>query len=569
MGVYRSASTNPIGAEKDGQTHSKECLAEDRWQDLPASTVYVGFDQYETSYVLSEMPEPSTISMSVEVTLSFDAMYPDPDIGLLEITVDYNGAEPDFSGLGDIAMPNITPLAGYTSNPPRVEGSGNTLHFYVDDWPGGCYAGWGGLISPPHVYTFSGITAVDMDGTGITDLLVTCPAVQVYNSSTSTWVPVTQTTSAWNSYTAKPTWGCYSWDADPPPNGAVRTLAGVSFYITEASGKDKLLDGFADGTVSTPSFEHDATMIIDGWWIDSADCTSTPYKVLATITHNDYAELYGPQEAVGHDDWVSTGDIGAVDVDGNFTVPASGAGTMYLDLPSNFETRLAAVTAQNFPDGMSIVPGIYWYHRADMYAAFDGEPGNQSGTWSEPAEACYCGWGWPCLRLEFTTCPADALLTVTLTGDTYTHTDNHYTGNIRQEEYDYTPSPFTHTYSCQLVSGVGYVYLSVSDTSTDPDLEVVERITVSGFGEGSWQMAEPRWCEDPTAGVEHQRVKFFENWRYKDGGFSATSGSCVRTALQDGTETNSGKDNLVENRTVRIFDVIESENYVIDLTAAK
>lgn len=318
---------------------------------------------------------------------------------------------------------------------------------------------------------------------------------------------------------------------------------------------------------SSRSFAHDGTLVIDGWWITAADRKSSPYVTLASIEHNDYAGIHGPQQAISLDDYVGTGGVGSPDVNGNFTV--SGAGSVYVDLPSNFETRLAAVTAQNFPEGMGGAPGIYWYHRADLYAAFDGEPGAQSGTWSEPAEACYCGWGWACLRLEFPTCPADALLTVTLTGKTFTHSDNHYTGSIRQEEYQYSSTEFAHTYSCQLVSGVGYVYLAVPNGDVDPDLEVVERITISGFGNGSWQIAEPRWCEDPTEGVEQQRVKIFQNWRYADGGISAVSGSSVRCCLQDGTEGNSGKDNPVETRTVRMFDVIESENYMVDLTAAK
>lgn len=246
MGVFTQHEAHPIGApEKAGQTHAKEGHVTEEWQDLPASTVYVGFDQYETSYVLGEMPEPSTIAMSVEATLGFDAMYSDPGIDVLEITVDYNGAEPDFSGLGDIAMPNITPLAGYTNNPPRVAGSGNTLRFYVDAWPGGCYAGWGGLIAPPRVYSFSGLAVVDMDGNAISDVEVWCPAVQVYDATAEEWQPQKKTVADWQAASYTDTWGCYSWDTDPPPDGAVRLLADVTFYIDADSGQAHNLDGFA------------------------------------------------------------------------------------------------------------------------------------------------------------------------------------------------------------------------------------------------------------------------------------------------------------------------------------
>jgi len=318
-----------------------------------------------------------------------------------------------------------------------------------------------------------------------------------------------------------------------------------------------------------PSFSSDAVVVIAGWPLSATDRTSSPYvDTIASLTHRTNVGLYGPNDALTPGDWLGTDGVTNADVNGEFTV--SDAGTLYIDLPSNYESRLDVIPDQNFPTGMPGAPGMYWYHRADVWAEYDGQPDQSGGTWSEPPEAVYCGRGFPCLKLTFPTAAADDELTVTLAVRTYTHSDNHLSDSTRQTTYSYSVSEATYTYSCQLSDGTGYVYLAVPAETFDPDLEVVTRLTISGFSNGNWRIGEPEWCEDPNEDITHHHaVKFFENWRYQDGGFSGVADSVCRAALMDTTEGNAGHDNTVETRTVRIFDYVEGAASGLDLSTAK
>jgi hypothetical protein len=67
----------------------------------------------------------------------------------------------------------------------------------------------------------------------------------VYDATAEEWQPQKKTVAGWQTADYSDTWGCYSWDTDPPPDGAVRLLADVTFYIDADSGQAHNLDGFA------------------------------------------------------------------------------------------------------------------------------------------------------------------------------------------------------------------------------------------------------------------------------------------------------------------------------------
>jgi hypothetical protein len=241
--LHSRTGANPIGApEKTNQTHAKEGWAEDQWQQAEDTQISITFGSENYSWNVAG-GDPASQTLGIQTVFTFSGLYPIPGLDLAKLTVAYNQAEPDFSHL-DAAL-STTPA---TANPPRVTGSGNELHWYVDGWPGGGREASSSLsMSAPRMYSFSGLSIVDMTGSGtkFADLLIHCPAVEVYNATAEEWQHVCQTLAAWQAASYTDTWGCYSWDTDPPPDGAVRLLADVTFYIDADSGQAHNLDGFA------------------------------------------------------------------------------------------------------------------------------------------------------------------------------------------------------------------------------------------------------------------------------------------------------------------------------------
>lgn len=554
--VYSRTGANPIGApEKSNQTHAKEGWAEDQWQVSPGSTVYVGFGGTTGDWEVTP-GDPASTALGVTAVVKFSDFNPTPGLSIAQLTVEYNQAQPDFSGLGVVELV-ATPS---TENNPLLEGSGNTLHWYVDGWPGGGReASSSQSMMPPRFYAFAGLAVVDMDDNPYPNVEVWCPAVQVYDETEEAWLPQKKTIAQWNAFTATPTWGIYSWDADPPPDGAVRVLADVYFYIDRDSAIDILRDGVGEeGQEASVTFGHDLRIVIDGWPLSAEDRESSPYVTgIASIVHRTNASLYGPAPALAHDDWVGGGGATSPDVAGDFTVSSAG-GSLSLALPSGYEDRLSRVASLTAPLG---IPELATVHQADYFYPADGDP-----------EAVYCGRGWPCLRFDFPVLPGPAELTATLTVMTFSHSYLHETGEARQTEYEYSSSTKTYTYPLSVAAnGVGYIYLAApeGEGGDEPDLEVVTNISISGFGEGSWRVGTPYWSLDPNEAItQHYAIKFFENWRYADGGLSAQVDSVMHYALMDTTETNSGHDNPVETNTLRIFEYVQSPNYEIDLSAA-
>lgn len=554
-GISTSASANPIGADKANQTHAKEGTAADEW--------YVPEDQYGYASVGSAYhTDLLTAGIGPEIEYfiySTNLSVPDTTGTVFAVeNIAFSGAEVDASELGPV---EIAPGAPYQGYPDRIwaAGSGSSISYYfTSGHTTGLWFSGGHSVLAPRMYSFTGLSVVDMDGTAYPDIEVWCPAVQVYDATAEEWQPQKKTVAEWNAATFSDSWGYYSWDADPPPDGAVRLLAAVSFGIDFESASNYYLDGIGSGLEGFISFLHDLCIVIDGWPLSAEDRTSSPYVTgIASIAHRTNASVYGPTPALAHDDWAGSGGATSPDIAGDFMVSSAGGG-ISLALPSGYEDRLSRVASLTAPLG---IPELATVHQADYFYPGDGD-----------AEACYCGRGWPCLRFDFPVLPGPAELSVTLTAKTYSHSYPHETGEARQTEYDYTPSTTTYTYPLSVAAnGVGYIYLAAPDgeSGDEPDLEVVTHISISGFGEGSWRVGTPYWSLDPNEAItNHSTLKFFENWRYADGGLSAQVDSVMHYALMDTTETNNGHDNPVEANTLRIFEYVQSPNYEIDLSAA-
>jgi len=245
-------------------------------------------------------------------------------------------------------------------------------------------------------------------------------------------------------------------------------------------------------------------------------------------------------------------------------------GALYLDIPSNYEGRLAAIPAQDFPVGMPGAPNMYHFKATGIWRAYDGAAKPGGGTHSERAEARYCPQGQPVLRVDLDG-PAACTLTFTLDGYTYVHSDNHETDSGRQTTYSYVRTPFSYDYSLAYdpAADYNYIYLALPDGAFDPDLEVVGRVTITGFVDGDWTVAEPYWAPDPLSTVA-PKLKWFESSvaGYREGGGTAAHDSTCAFALCDADENNAGHGNLVETRTVRNFDYLEGAESGFDLTVA-
>jgi len=316
---------------------------------------------------------------------------------------------------------------------------------------------------------------------------------------------------------------------------------------------------------------NDTTLELRVPGIEKTTCyADTDYNSMLNLSKISLAGVYGPSgdKAHSHDDWVATGNITNPSAAGDFTV--TGDGEIYLDLASNYESRLAAIPDQDFPSGMPGCPDMTFYHRAGLWRSYDGATTPSLKVWSEPAEATYCARGFPCLRLKLSG-GAACTLTVTITAKTFSHNDNHYTDSTRQEDYTYSSSVASHVYTVSYDPSdtYTYVYLSAPSDGFDPDLEVVTRIAISGFANGDWTIDEPYWADDPNSSVS-PKLKAFEGAvdDYSDGGLSAVIGSVFRAAMCDTGEDNNGHDNTIEKLTVRNFDYRVGRVSGIDVSAA-
>jgi hypothetical protein len=315
--------------------------------------------------------------------------------------------------------------------------------------------------------------------------------------------------------------------------------------------------------------------------VNATDCKSTHTFAGLSCYHRDNVGIYGPHPAHDHTDWVPGGGAEAPAVDGTFTVTGTN-GTLTLTIASGYEQRLGQAAAQDFPPGMPGVPQIYWYHKADVFASYSGSPGNSTGAiWTTPWEGVYCWRGWGSLITQFDYPAVGAGLTLTITGKRFTFSDNHVVGSTRQQEFTYTTTPFSHTYTAREGYAAGtatHTWCIVNpDTAAQADLEMVETIQIGGLVPGEWKIYEPKlqvWADEPLP-AEDCMIKVFEapaaagdqehsGGSYRKGGFSAHVYPAYDYCLYWGDEWNAN----VEEKTGGMFDCTLSPNYMIDATTA-
>lgn len=570
-------SVTPTGERDTGPAYANEVHYADDLTDLDTVswTITFGPWTFSDSYVVAEFAEDPPVVPVSGWTYGQEQHHWNADVHYGKFRVAWDGVDLDLARFHK----------EYTDW--RWEGVAGGIDVYGD--------GTGGTGTLTHSVSagkslgadFSDFEFTDMDGNRAGDTLVLSGNVQASNHlpaslQWSTTPDGLTTGSASPGDTVYPTVaqlravGEY---VDPP------TITGLDYrdpadsyrFFTSATHQWAITEEGVQATVATVGHEDDdLTVELRVTGVDATDIRASPDYAAVNFAHKSSASVYGPGPALAHDDWVGTGGVSTPNASGDFAV--SGDGTLYLDIPCNLGRFLDEVPDENFPDGMQGLPDIGRWHRADFYRAYDGELDQNGQPFSVPLEGRYCGRGWPCLELNFPTAAANDTLTIVLSVITHTYTDGHWTSSKRQtgtEEnpYSHTETPHTYTYQATISGGKAYVYLAVPAEITDPDLEQVERITISGFSNGSWRVGAPHWALDPYEGIDGGliRLKVFEGRDYKSGGLTATVQSVAQYALCDSVEDNGGHENLVEWPVLRMWDyrISDPDNEVqLDFTGA-
>jgi len=570
--LTREETTTPGAGRQDAPCYASEVKYADTWAALPnplsydvtfGSMHYSGTQTWDATY---EEWDPQVTAISA-VEFAVEQHKGNAGIKYAALELEWDGVCTDLSRF-------FRDLGAW-----RWEGVADGVEVLMDETVGALNDSHTATVQPPYILDFEDFGVWDRDGALAENLCIDGP-LQASNHCAASlgWstTPDGQTTgSASPGDKVYPTvkqlrdLGSY---IDPPtvtgldyrdPDDSYRLLTSnvLSFGLTEES---------VEHYVATYGHEtDDLTIELRVPGLDATTCDANPdWDGGINISHPTARGVYGPEPALDHTDWSGSGGVSSPNAGGDFTV--TGNGSLTLTFPSNYGSRLDAVPDENFPDGMPGIPDIAFYHRADKWREYDGEADQSGGTWSEPAEARYCGRGWPCLRLPFPE-GADSTLTVTLTYLTHSYTDNHHTDSTRQTECVHTSQQHTATYSVDYRSADGevYVYLAAPEEGGEPDLEQVTQIAISGFVNGTWRLEEPGWALDPSEDITtHTVVKAFEGPDYRDGGLSAAVDSVCHTALMDTTEDNGGHDNVHETSTVRTFDYRVGATSGLDFTVA-
>lgn len=242
MNLLCATEANPIGyPEKASATHAKEWTAEDTWSPMLDGTATVTAGPFTESWAVGTGNVLRRVVISGDVQMATGNGLDGESDYFRIVDLAWNAAKIDASHLNE-------ELGSSVDGSLWLTGSGTTIRCWQDDFLGGSPLSAfsiGEWVEPPRVYAFTGLDVVDMDGNAISDVEVWCPAVQVYDATAEEWQPQKKTVADWQAASYTDTWGCYSWDTDPPPDGAVRLLADVTFYIDADSGQAHNLDGFA------------------------------------------------------------------------------------------------------------------------------------------------------------------------------------------------------------------------------------------------------------------------------------------------------------------------------------
>lgn len=559
--VQLTVSEEPIGSpDKAAVTHAKEWTAAETWSIPAGTTIRMGFGP--VTVTSPSKGSWAANNLGLMLTTRLHGTREADVLELFEFTdIVYTECEIDAGLLDKYVDPDWTG-SSWTGEKLHITGDGNTITYGFDAVANSSLFDSTEIVAPPHMYSFSGLHVYRMGTTSdLTNLEVWFGGAQVYNAATGSWQYVKHTVAEWQNTTLIPSYGIYSWDNPTPPDGALKTLSDAYFWIDRDSARQHRLEGFQVEAVNYHSFDDDSCIVINGWPLDATDRQSAPYFTdVVTFAHRNNVGVYGPSPALSHEDWVPGSGATAPDGNGDFLVTSLDDATLTLTLPSNYEDRLSKVRNFTAPEG---VPMAYMTRKADWYLA-DGE---------DP-EAVYCWLGWRYLRILFDV-PVDCDVTVDITYEDFgTHTDNHYTDSSRQTEYRYTPGS-TYILSRTKPVEAGNNRPVLIDLATSNPLVIVKSIKVTLGAVGEWSIGEPELVLDPgddLPGTENDRdavephwaYKWFEHYKYREGGVSA-----VVDGQQCGIEwPDHYKSNTLERWLGGNFDYRVGKTSGIDFTAA-
>ena len=239
-----TCADDPI-SDKSAATHAKERTATDSWV-FPSSGTY----KVTALGITQNRSWSGTVTRALNLYCSVEVWSGNPSIeGEQDYAVfanlSFNGAPVDASLCNEEFEPTIT---GGSNTPENVwaRGSGSSIRVMQDDYVGTSLSEAGVLITPPIVHSFTGLHVTDMDGADLSDLVIWFTGAQWYDATEEAWAYRGYTLAEWQALTLVPNYGLYSWDPQPPPDGALRTLATAAFYIDRDSARTHQLDGFAE-----------------------------------------------------------------------------------------------------------------------------------------------------------------------------------------------------------------------------------------------------------------------------------------------------------------------------------
>ncbi|HOQ98217.1 MAG TPA: sialidase family protein [Anaerolineae bacterium] len=292
-----------------------------------------------------------------------------------------------------------------------------------------------------------------------------------------------------------------------------------------------------DADCATPSFQHNATLVINGWGLDATSRTVSPYMIdIVGIAADANQGVYA--NAHDHTDWVGV-NCTTPDSGGNFTVGAGG-GSLTLTLKCNYRDRQAAVGAV----GAIAAPEAYRERRHDSRLG-EGDP-------PETAEAVW-DWRGRYLSQAFKglTLPCDLTVTIRYYMDLLGVSDNHKTDSTRQTDYAYTAGDLytlTRTIPVSYADGAGWatVLVDLYDEANAGQPVAMAYDLKWDLPAGTYQMAEPQLVTDPGDRQEVTSVspyyreapsgdglalKVDESWRYAQGVVSMVYNGLCNMAL--------------------------------------
>lgn len=275
MEVKETHTEAPIGSpNKVNATHAKECEGKDEWYAVSNQTITATLGTATRNAPAGAAVDASAEAVALSGTMG-GHWWVDTTEGVRLEDVEFNGAGINADQLDKVLDPNWTG-GSWTGLKIRALGGGDTIRFLTTGPVHSARFPFNESVHAPRKYSFSGLSVADMDGTELSGLKIWCTGVQEYTDGA--WRTVKHTLAEWQALTLSPDHGVYSWDENPPPEGAIRLLGDVAFYIDRDSARELLLEGAqGDVDMADVSFDHDGRIIINGWPLSATTRTEDPW----------------------------------------------------------------------------------------------------------------------------------------------------------------------------------------------------------------------------------------------------------------------------------------------------